>query len=209
MCVHETPEAPRVAISCCRFYRLAGYQPAQGHRSQPQEIYHRAWQLVRDNYYDSTFNGHDWNDLEHKYDSQIKTTEDSFKYIKVMLENLNDPYTRFLDPRAFQDENDAIDARIVGIGINLQQSKENGKLIITRTIEDGPAEQAGLRSGDEIIGIDGLNAIGMTPEQAAEHIRGKQGTAGANRRQACQRPENRFHHASGNHNPCRLVQARK
>jgi carboxyl-terminal processing protease len=158
------------------FILSLSYQPAQGHRSQPQEIYHRAWQLVRDNYYDPSFNNRDWNELEHKYDGQIKSNDDAFKYVKVMLENLNDPYTRLLDPRAFQDENDAIDARIVGIGINLQQSKENGKLIITRTIEDGPAERAGLRAGDEIVGIDGLNAIGMTPEQAAEHIRGKQGS---------------------------------
>lgn len=152
------------------------YQPAQGHRSQPQEIYHRAWQLVRDNYYDSSFKGINWNDLEHKYDGQIKTTADAHKYIKAMLETLNDPYTRFLDPRAFQDENDAIDARIVGIGINLQQSKDQTKLIVTRTIEDGPAEQAGIRAGDEIIAIDGISAIGMTPEQAADHIRGKAGS---------------------------------
>jgi len=152
------------------------YQPAQGHRSQPQEVYHRAWQLVRDNYYDSTFRNHNWADLEHKYDGQIKTTADSYKYIKVMLDNLNDPYTRLLDPRAFQDENDAIDARIVGIGINLQQSKDQKQLIVTRTIEDGPAEQAGVRAGDEIVGVDGICALGMTPEQAAEHIRGKVGT---------------------------------
>ncbi len=159
------------------FITSAGYQPAMGHRSQPQEIYHRAWQLVRDNFYDASFNGHDWNDYEHRYDSQIKSNEDAFKCIKAMLDVLNDPYTRLLDPRAFQDENDAIDARIVGIGINLQQSKESGKLIVTRTIEDGPAEQAGVRAGDEIVGIDGISAIGMTPEQAAEHIRGKEGTS--------------------------------
>lgn len=152
------------------------YQPAQGHRSQPQEVYHRAWQLVRDNYYESSFHNQNWNDLEHKYDSQIKTTADAHKYIKAMLETLNDPYTRFLDPRAFQDENDAIDARIVGIGINLQQSKDQKKLIVTRTIEEGPAETAGVRSGDEIIAIDNISAVGMTPEQAAEHIRGKAGT---------------------------------
>src|ERR1700678_1214032 len=80
------------------------YQPAQGHRSQPQEIYHRAWQLVRDNYYESSFHNQNWNELEHNYDSQIKSTADAHKYIKAMLETLNDPYTRFLDPRAFQDE---------------------------------------------------------------------------------------------------------
>lgn len=153
------------------------HQPAQGHRSQPQEIYHRAWQLVRDNYYDAGFSGHNWNEWEHKFDNEIKNTSDAYRSIKTMLESLNDPYTRFLDPRAFQDENDAIDAHIVGIGINLQQSKDLAKLIVTRTIEDGPAEKAGLKSGDEIVAINNQSAIGMTQEQAAERIRGRAGTA--------------------------------
>lgn len=150
--------------------------PVRAHRVQPADVYHRAWQLVRDNYYDINFNGKNWAEYEHKYDSQIKTTGDAHKYIKVMLESLSDPYTRFLDPRAFQDENDAIDAKIVGIGINLIQTSDKQKLIVTRTIEGGPAELSGVRSGDEIVGIDGLSAIGMTPDQAADHIRGKIGT---------------------------------
>ena len=152
------------------------YQPARGHKTQPQEIYHHAWRLVKDNYYDASFNGVNWKSLEHKFDKDMHSTEDAHKYIKVMLKSLNDPYTRFLDPRAFQDENNAIDAKIVGIGINLQQSKDKSKLIITRTIEDGPAEIAGVRAGDEIIGIDKYDAIGYTPEQAAERIRGEEGT---------------------------------
>lgn len=153
------------------------YQPAQGHRSQPQEIYQRAWQLVRDNYYEPTFNGQSWSAWEHKFDGQIRTTAEAHKAIKIMLESLNDPYTRFLDPRAFQDENDAIDARIVGIGINLQQSKDRQKLVVTRTIDNSPASEAGVLAGDEIVAIDGQSAIGLTPEQAAEKIRGKAGTA--------------------------------
>ncbi|HIA53793.1 MAG TPA: S41 family peptidase [Candidatus Melainabacteria bacterium] len=150
------------------------YQPASGHRSQPVEIYHRAWQLVKDNYYDANMSGKNWGDLEHKYDAQIHTNADAFRFIKAMLETLNDPYTRFLDPRAFQDENDAIDARIVGIGVNLQQKEQ--RLVVTRTIEGGPAETAGMRAKDEIVEIDGSNAVGITPEQAAEKIRGKAGT---------------------------------
>lgn len=153
------------------------YQPAQGHRSQPLEVYHRAWQLVRDNYYDANYNGRNWAVMEHRYDEQIHSTADAHKCIKAMLETLNDPYTRFLDPRAFQDENDAIDARIVGIGVNLQQTRDQKKLVVTRTIEGGPAETAGVRSGDEIISINGQTAVGFTPEQAAEKIRGQAGTS--------------------------------
>lgn len=150
------------------------YQPAQGHKNHPREIYHKAWQLVNDSYYEDGFNGVDWKKLEHKFDSKIQTVEDAHKYIKVMLKTLNDPYTRFLDPKAYKDESDAIDAKIVGIGINLMQ--KNARLMITKTIEEGPAEEAGVRAGDEIIGIDGKTAIGITPEQAAERIRGQAGT---------------------------------
>lgn len=152
------------------------YQPAQGHRSQPLEVYHRAWELVKDNYFDSSYNGRNWSELEHKYDGQIRSMDDAYKSVKAMLETLNDPYTRLLDPRAFQDENDAIDAHIVGIGINLQQTKDAAHLLVTRTIENGPAEIAGVRAGDEILAIDGQLSLGMSPEQAAEHIRGKLGT---------------------------------
>ncbi|MBL0187400.1 MAG: S41 family peptidase [Candidatus Obscuribacter sp.] len=167
-------------VCICMLALMAGSSinvPAMGHKTLPTDVYHRAWQLVRDNYYDSNYNGRNWLELEHKFDSQIKTTADAHKYVKVMLESLSDPYTRFLDPRAFQDENDAIDARIVGIGINLMQSKDQQRLIINRVIEGGPAEQSGVQSGDEIASIDGINAIGMTPEQAADHIRGKANTA--------------------------------
>ena len=150
------------------------YQPAEGHKNHPRDIYHRAWKLVYENYYEKDYNGVDWRKLEHKYDSKIQTVDDAHKYIKVMLKTLNDPYTRFLDPRAYKDESDAIDAKIVGIGINLMQ--KNHRLMITRTIDDGPAEEAGVRAGDEIIGIDGSNAVGITPEQAAERIRGQAGS---------------------------------
>ncbi len=153
------------------------FRQAEGHHYDARDIYHHAWELVKENYYDANFNGIDWVDYEHKYDDQIQSTDDAFRAIKKMLESLKDPYTRFLDPRAFQDENDAIDAHIVGIGINLQQSRDQAHLIITRTIENSPAEKAGLTPGDELIAIDNASALGITPEQAAEHIRGKAGTS--------------------------------
>jgi carboxyl-terminal processing protease len=160
-------------LALIAFFSLV-YQPAQGYKSGPRDVYHQAWQLVRDNYYDSNFSGQNWNAWEHRFDNDIHTVADAHKYIKTMLESLKDPYTRFLDPRAFQDENDAIDSKIVGIGINLLQ-KDN-RLVVTRTIEGSPAANAGMQEKDEIIAIDGTNSVGFTPEQAAEKIRGQSGT---------------------------------
>src|SRR5262249_44846200 len=139
-------------------------------------LYERSWQLVRDNYYEPTFNGQDWNQWEHQFDGRIHTTSDAYHAIKLMLDSLNDPYTRLLEPTAFKDESDAMDARIVGIGINLQQQKESHILVVTRTIDDSPAYGAGVVPGDEIVAINGQPAIGLSPEQAAERIRGKAGS---------------------------------
>jgi carboxyl-terminal processing protease len=155
-------------------FSVSYQQPAQGHRFAPRSIYHQAWELVRDNYFDANFSGQNWINWEHKFDEDIKSVEDAHRAIKVMLESLKDPYTRFLDPRAFRDENDAIDAKIVGIGINLLQKDQ--RLIVTRTIENSPADNSGLKESDEVIAIDGIPTIGFTPEQAAEKIRGQAGT---------------------------------
>lgn len=153
-----------------------GYQPAQGYKaSGPRELYHKAWELVRDNYYDATFTGQNWSSWEHRYDTDLRTPEDAQRCIKAMLDSLKDPYTRFLNEQAFKDENDAIDSRIVGIGINLIQ--RDNRLVITRTIDNSPASNAGLLQYDEIIAIDGKPCVGFTPDQAAEHIRGQAGTA--------------------------------
>lgn len=152
------------------------YQPAEGYKqSAPRDVYHRAWELVRDNYYDASYHGQNWSAWEHRYDNDIHTISDAHRAIKSMLESLKDPYTRFLDPQSFRDENDAINAKIVGIGINLVQKGQ--KLVVTKTIKDSPASRAGLMSQDEIVEIDGSSAVGFTPEQAAEKIRGKAGSA--------------------------------
>jgi carboxyl-terminal processing protease len=151
--------------------------PAQSkHVARPKELYQLSWQLVRDNYYEPGFNGQNWDQWQHKFDGKLKTEQDAYRAIRLMLASLNDPYTRFLDPTAFQDENDAIDSRIVGIGINLQQIKDPPALVVTRTIEDSPADYADLKPGDEILSVNGTSVIGMAPEGAAELIRGDVGT---------------------------------
>lgn len=152
-------------------------QPARGHRLQPQEIYRRAWQLVRDNYYNQqTLNEVNWTSYEHKYDGQMKNTQDAYNCIEKSLKVLKDPYTRFLSPNAFEDESQAIESKVVGIGVRLQQTKDKAHLMVMSVIEGGPAAEAGILAGDEVIGINNNTAVGLTPDQAAERIRGAAGT---------------------------------
>jgi C-terminal processing protease CtpA/Prc len=62
----------------------------------PDEYYHKAWELVRDNslYRDRLTN---WSSWEHKYDGQLKNFADAEKAIREMLGSLKDDYTYFKD----------------------------------------------------------------------------------------------------------------
>lgn len=144
--------------------------------ASPTGLYHHVWQLIQDNYYDPTYNGQQWTKWEHRYDKKIKDMDDSRKAIDSMLASLADRYTRYLNPSAFDDEKQQIDARLYGIGIQMGLDTKAQRLIVVAPIEGTPADKAGLQPQDEITEIDGTATNGLSVEQASKLIRGKIGT---------------------------------
>lgn len=143
--------------------------------SEPVMLYDQVWKLVNSHYVDQTKNSQDWDKKwRHKYDDQIKTNEDAYLAINTMLASLNDPYTRFLDPKEFAEENNSISGSLKGIGIQI--GMKDGKLTVIAPIEDTPAEKAGLLAGDVILEINGKSTSSITVDKAAEQIRGPEGT---------------------------------
>lgn len=141
-------------------------------KADPDYLYHKVWRLIKEDYFESTYNGQDWDIWEHRYDGKLKTTDDAHKAIETMLASLGDRYTRFLDNDAFDDEKNQIDAKLCGIGIQIGLDKVS-KIIIIAPIDDTPAQRAGLTSADEILEIDGKPTKGFSVEEAAKHIRGE------------------------------------
>ena len=147
-------------------YSIASYTPV--------DLYDNVWKLVNSKFVDQTNNGQDWKKWRHKYDNQIKTNEDAYVAIETMIASLNDPYTKFLDPKEFSEETNSIKGSLKGIGIQI--GVKDGKLMVIAPIEDTPAERAGLLADDEILEIDGKSTKGITVDKAADQIRGKEGT---------------------------------
>lgn len=141
---------------------------------QPSELYDNVWKLISIKYVDQTENMQDWNAWRHKYDKYIKTDEDAYVAINTMVASLNDPYTKFLDPKDFAEETSSIKGSLKGIGVQI--GTREGKLMVIAPIEDSPAELAGLQAEDEILEINGESAKGMTIDKAADRIRGEEGT---------------------------------
>ncbi|MBQ3819270.1 peptidase S41, partial [bacterium] len=104
----------------------------------PVDLYDNVWRLVNNKFVDQTNNNQDWASWRHKYDDKIKTNEDAYVAINTMIASLNDPYTKFLDPKEFSEENQSIKGSLKGIGTQI--GLREGQLVIIAPLEDSPAE---------------------------------------------------------------------
>src|SRR5574344_495806 len=107
---------------------------AIAYASEPCELYDSVWKLINTKYVDQTDNGQNWDRWRHRYDKYIKTNDDSYVAIHSMIASLNDPYTKFLNPKEFQDETSSIKGSLKGIGVQI--GLREGKLVIIAPIED-------------------------------------------------------------------------
>lgn len=137
----------------------------------PTQLYLKAWKTIHDSYYDNKYNGQDWGRWEHRYDGKLKTSDDSHKAIETMLGSLGDPYTRFLDRDAFDEEKSQIEAHLFGVGMQLGMNKDH-KVVVIAPIEGTPAFNAGIQPGDEITEVDGKAVHGQSLDQVVKQIRG-------------------------------------
>ncbi len=143
--------------------------------NEPVQLYDQVWKIVNDKYVDQSKNSQNWEQKwRNRYRNEIQTDEDAYVAISTMLASLNDPYTKFLDPKEFAEESNSIKGSLKGIGIQI--GMKDGKLTVIAPIEDTPAEKAGLMAGDEILEIDGKSTKSITVDKAADQIRGPEGT---------------------------------
>ena len=147
---------------------------SNAYSATPAELYDTVWNIVNKKYYDPSDNCQDWNKWRYRYENQLKTKEDAYVAIETMLASLNDPYTRFLDPKEFSEENQSIKGSLKGIGTQI--GVRDGQLVIIAPLEDSPAERAGLQADDAIIEINGESTKGISVDVAADKIRGEKGT---------------------------------
>ncbi|MEA5416956.1 S41 family peptidase [Synechococcus sp. BA-132 BA5] len=145
----------------------------------PKEVMDQAWQIVFRDYLDTTgkYTPEQWRKLRRSLLSKsYSTPKDAYEGIRGMLGTLDDPYTRFLDPREFKEMQIDTSGELSGVGIQLSVDKETKELVVISPIEGSPASRAGVQPKDVIVSIDGKSTKGMSTEDAVKLIRGKAGT---------------------------------
>jgi carboxyl-terminal processing protease len=158
--------------------------PAQGRTERvtftdsPKVVLDEAWQLVNQYYVDNSFNHNDWQAVRKDLlKSSYTSKEQAYTALRAALKKLQDPYTRFMDPEQFASLTTQTSGELSGIGIRLEMNKVTKLLTIFDPIPGSPSVKAGIKSGDEILAIDGKTTRAMDVETASSMIRGKVGTS--------------------------------
>ncbi len=146
-------------------------------QDSPKAIVDEAWQIVNREYVDDTFNKQNWQAIRQELLNQKYTSkEQAYKALRAALEKLDDPYTRFMDPKQYEALSNQTSGELSGVGIRLEVDEETKLLTVVEPIENSPAIRAGIQSGDRILAIDGKSTKGMSVEDASNLIRGNVGT---------------------------------
>ncbi|MEN6356762.1 MAG: S41 family peptidase [Armatimonadota bacterium] len=110
--------------------------------------------------------------LREHYVEQLTSKEEglmTYDAMRAMLSSLEDPNTRFVDPTQRKLISDAEEGKFHGIGamLGIKRIKSGDlteeHLIIVAPIASGPAAQAGLQAGDDIIKVNGKIVLPFDP----------------------------------------------
>jgi len=128
-----------------------------------------------------------WNVINEKFvpaavatSSPLATTTSAENQRKVygMIEglaaSLNDPYTFFLPPVESKQFASDMSGSFEGVGMEVEVKDQ--VLTVVSPLKGTPAAEAGIKSGDQILKIDGVSTEGMDTSTAVQKIRGPKGT---------------------------------
>ena len=104
----------------------------------------------------------------------IDDQEALYGAMKGVVEQLDDPYSEFLDPQDRRQFDESLEGEFSGVGIEI--SIKDSVLSVVTPLVGTPAEAAGIMAGDQILAINGESTEGFTLTKAGVRIRGETGT---------------------------------
>ena len=104
------------------------------------------------------------------YDGEIDDSKLAEGAIKGMVSSLGDQYTYYMNEKEFSDFKEKSQGNYMGIGI--QVAVKDGKIVVISPIQGGPAEKAGIKTGDIILKVNGEPVSGNELDKAVSMMKG-------------------------------------
>lgn len=122
-------------------------------------LYWDVWETIQKRYYDF---------------KNVKEVDMFYGSLAGMVASLNDPYSVFLSPQVNEEFTQELSGKFEGIGAEIGIRKD--QLTVIAPLPETPAYRAGLKIGDKILAIDGIDTQGMALDKAVSLIRGEKGS---------------------------------
>jgi carboxyl-terminal processing protease len=111
--------------------------------------------------------------VKHDYVNPVDDHQLLQAAIRGMVSSL-DPYSAYLDGEDYDEMKISSSGRYSGVGIEI--SIEDEQVVVIAPFDGSPAAQAGIRSGDVIVTIDGIPVNTSTLSDTIGRMRGAEGT---------------------------------
>ena len=97
--------------------------------------------------------------------------------IKGYFEGLGDEYSEYITKEEMQDYMADTTGKYVGIGVYIATNTQTNQILVLMPMKGSPAEEAGIKSGDVIYKVDGIEYTGEELSEASSKLKGEEGTA--------------------------------
>lgn len=87
-----------------------------------------------------------------------------------------DRYAEYMTPVRYEDYTEDMSGNFVGIGVEVLLDYNVGTVLVQNVIEESPAEESGLKSGDYIVAVDGVVITKENVDATVDLIKGESGT---------------------------------
>tara|TARA_Y100001970_G_scaffold269094_1_gene361142 strand:+ start:1020 stop:2159 length:1140 start_codon:yes stop_codon:yes gene_type:complete len=111
--------------------------------------------------------------INNEYVDEINQSESMDYAINGLLQSL-DPYSAYMSPEIFNEMQTETSGKFGGLGIEV--SMQSGVVKVISPIDDTPASKAGIKAGDYIVKIDGIQVQGKSLSEAVDLMRGPVGS---------------------------------
>lgn len=114
-----------------------------------------------------------WNVIQMHYveRSEVKSRSLAYGSISGMVDALGDTgHSTFLSPQMIKEEEAFTKGEYKGIGMEVRM--KGGHVVIVTPMDGSPAQKAGLRPGEIVMGVNGTNVAGLTMLQVVKRISG-------------------------------------
>ena len=108
-----------------------------------------------------------------EYVEEVNQSDAMDAAINGVLQSL-DPYSAYMSPELFKEMQTETSGEFGGLGIEV--GMEAGVVKVISPIDNSPADRAGVKAGDYIVKINGVQVQGKTLTEAVELMRGPVGS---------------------------------